>query len=384
MKILELTNGYPTVKAPLQGIFEKDQAFALKDGGEDVLICAVDMRSIRRFRKFGITEFNDGGLPVFRLDFPLGRVGFFIKNQVSWLMFKKAYKKILTKWGKPDIIHAHFVRASGYIAYKAKKAYGVDYVITEHDSSVNNDVINAAERKLLCNIYDNAKACVAVSLSFRKRLTELYNRDFVYIPNVIDIEAFKPLDNCCRQDCINFVSVGNMHDNGKGMDVTIKAFAQATDKCDKIGKLLIIGDGAERNKLENLAKTIGMKDKVIFKGAFPRKNINEVFSQSDVFVLASRSETFGVVYIEAMCAGLPVIATRCGGPEGIFTDNEGLLVDVDSVEQTADAMCYMAENIEKYNSQEIREFCIKNYSPRVVAETLLKIFKSKLNVHSPI
>lgn len=84
-----------------------------------------------------------------------------------------------------------------------------------------------------------------------------------------------------------------------------------------------------------------------------KKKIAEQLSKSDCFVLASQSETFGVAYIEALAMGVPVIATKCGGPEGFVNENNGIMIDVDSESQLIEAMKYMYNNSDKYDREEI-------------------------------
>ena len=102
---------------------------------------------------------------------------------------------------------------------------------------------------------------------------------------------------------------------------------------------------------------------------------------SDCFVLASKSETFGIVYIEAMAKGLPVIATRCGGPEEFVNKDNGLLVDVGDCEALTEAMVYMMNHKDLYNKEMIRQFCLENFSESAIADKIIeeynKVIKNK-------
>ena len=98
-------------------------------------------------------------------------------------------------------------------------------------------------------------------------------------------------------------------------------------------RLIIFGDGPESGALRALCAELGLYSRVSFRGHCPREELAEAYAAADCFVLASRSETFGVAYIEAMAAGLPVIATRCGGPEDFVTEENGILIPVDDEER---------------------------------------------------
>ena len=101
-----------------------------------------------------------------------------------------------------------------------------------------------------------------------------------------------------------------------------------------------------------------------------------------MFVLASRKETFGVVYIEVMMLGLPVIASICGGPEEFVQETDGLLVPVEDVNALADAIKYMFENYQLYDRAKIAEDCKNRFSPEVIARQLTDIFEKVVEEHN--
>ena len=96
--------------------------------------------------------------------------------------------------------------------------------------------------------------------------------------------------------------------------------------------------------------------------------------QCDVFVLPSLYETFGVVLIEALAAGKPVIATRCGGPESIVNDENGLLVAPANSDALGRAMRQMVEAIDRFNKDIIRSDCIARFSRQAVIEQLGRVY----------
>ena len=98
----------------------------------------------------------------------------------------------------------------------------------------------------------------------------------------------------------------------------------------------------------------------------------------DAFVLASRRETFGVVYIEAMAAGLPVIATRCGGPEDFVTEENGILIPVDDAAALTDAMEHMMLHRREYDSASISADIRRKFAPETIAARLTDIYKTVL------
>lgn len=371
MYVLFITMGYPTEKYKGNGIFEFDQAKALKRLGCKIIYAAIDIRSLRRWRKWGFERKSLGGVEIYCINIPLGRVPRWLLDKAYIWGLKYLYKKILKEQGKPDILHAHFT-GLGFAASMLKKETNIPLVITEHSSQLNKPNIEEKLYKKASIAYKNADALIAVSPAFAKRIKEKFNIKTIYVPNIVDTDVFKYSPKL-RHDKFNFVSTGNLIDT-KRMDLTIEAFYRAFYKNDKV-TLTIFGEGPERSKLEKMIKNYKLDNRVILKGMCPRSAIAEQLSNSDCFVLASQSETFGVAYIEALAVGLPVIATKCGGPEAFVNDDNGLLIPVDDIDALTDAMQYMYVNIRKYSGEEISKVTKSLFSPENVANKLVQVYK---------
>lgn len=374
MNILVVSNGYPTAKYPLYGIFELDQARALADAGHHVIFAAVDMRSIRRWRKWGYGFFEKDGMEIGTINVPVGAVPWKLKGFVGNLAFRSLYRRISKKYGRPDLIHAHFSECALNVVETCKRE-NIPYVVTEHSSAVNRDDLNGAEIARIRYVYQNASAVVAVSRALAKRIEYYSGVKAVVIPNIIDFSVFsaerKPHEG------FRFVSAGCLNTR-KGFDVLLAAFRKCTVSGMK-AELLIMGDGPERKPLENLVKEFGMTQQVRFFGEYARSQFAEELSRSDTFVLASRSETFGVVYAEAMAGGLPVIATRCGGPEDFVDESSGLLVNVDDIDALAEAMMVMYKGSSSYNGAEISRCAKERFSGDHIAGELTKVFRKAVH-----
>ena len=144
------------------------------------------------------------------------------------------------------------------------------------------------------------------------------------------------------------------------MDLTIEAFIDAFKGSDKVF-LTIFGEGPERQKLEELVRINKMEKQIKLMGMQSRKVIADYLKECDCFVLASQTETFGVVYIEAMASGLPVIATKCGGPESFVNEENGVLIPVDNKDALVTAMkiCIVV-NINMIKRQ-FQQILLKNF-----------------------
>jgi len=136
---------------------------------------------------------------------------------------------------------------------------------------------------------------------------------------------------------------------------------------DPGSELFIIGDGPERDKISGLADSLGLSKRIHLLGMCNKQQMIEMYQKCDAFVLVSRAETFCVVNIEAMAMGLPVISTRCGGPEYYIDGTNGILLDVDDFEGLVGAMNEIERNIDTYKPEDLREYVRAHYSGEVIA-----------------
>lgn len=370
MYILFITRGYPTNKYKTNGIFEFDQAKALVKQGCKVIYVAVDLRSIRRWRNWGIEKRNIDGVEVYVINIPLGRIPRNILRKFSFLGLKILYKKIILEHGIPDIIHAHFT-GSAYSASKLKDITDIPLVVTEHSSKINKDNIGKNLYKIASKTYEKADTLIAVSPSLAEMINKHFNINPIYIPNIVDLEIFRYENK--KRDCnFNFISTGNLIDT-KRMDLTIEAFYKAFKNNPRV-TLTIFGQGPKRKMLEKLINKYNLGSQTKLMGLCSRERIAEQLKKSDCFVLASQSETFGVAYIEALAMGVPVIATKCGGPEEFVNDSNGLMIDIDSKEQLVEAMKYMYNNIDRYERKNIAMEIVEKFSPEAVANKIIGIY----------
>lgn len=363
--ILVLSDG-AMLNGTLNGIFAIDQTKALHKAGFNVIYASLDMRSIRHKRKWGISVFERDGIKIYNISAPVGRVPSRVMAFFENRCFNKLFARIIKENGYPRIVHAHFARGKNYLC-KIKEKFGIEYIVTEHDTAVESDMISEYERKNLQQIYASAAIRIAVSEAFAERLQSLYGLSFNVVYNVLDMSAFSNVERK-KHDGFNFVSVGNLLDR-KGFVTLLEAFCQI----DSNAKLYIIGSGPMEKTLRMMINEKKLENKVFLLGKKARNEIAEFLSNADCFVLASQKETFGVVYIEAMACGVPVIATRCGGPEGFVNEQNGMLVDVDDVGGLRDAMTHMMSNIEKFDAEYIREFCMDNFSDRAFSDKIARL-----------
>lgn len=375
IRILFLTEVYPDGQGFLGGIFIHNQAVALQKAGCDVAVMFLDFRSVKTKRTMRKHSYVFDGITVYSMSLPCGPI-YPVINMLSNRMAISLYEYAVNSFGKPDLIYAHFGDA-GINAYALKRKYGIPYVIMEHDSGLltgSADEIGKRKRQG----YEHASSVLAVGCALKNKLQKYTVNEVHVVPNIVPEYMFEgKFDKNISSSDFLFISIGNLIKR-KSFDLTIKGFAEVAKEKDAI-KLFIVGEGPEKESLRNLARELGVEKKIKFCGRMDNRQVANLMRTCDCFVLPSKFETFGVVYVEAMACGLPVIATRCGGPEDFVHDDNGIMIDVDDCEALQYAMSAMIANRKKYHANVLRERVRRKYSAEVVAAELLEIFEGCLN-----
>ena len=143
--------------------------------------------------------------------------------------------------------------------------------------------------------------------------------------------------------------------------------------------LCIIGNGSEYQNLQDLINNVLLQEKIHLLGYKSPEEISNLLSDSDCYVLSSKSETFCIACIEAMAKGLPVIATDCGGPKEYINEETGVFVPIDDEDALANAMDRMVLDGKKYNKGRIRNYCREHFSEDVIVEQLSRIYHETIS-----
>lgn len=370
MYVLIVSRGYPSEKYKMNGIFEFDQAKALTSIGIKVIFAVVDLRSIRRRRRFGLESFIMDGVQVEAINIPCGKVPNKILYSIGELGLRILFSIIKRKYGKPFVVHAHFTQI-GYIVTRLFRNNNIPIVVTEHSSLIHKKNIDSKLSKIAKFTYENSSKVIAVSNSLSYSISQQFNIQSEVIPNIVNTNLFT-YKTPKYKNSYDITSTGSLI-KSKGMDLLIEAFNKAFNKNLNI-HLHIFGEGVERNRLERKISEYNLDKNVHLMGLQPRHIIAEKLQNSDCFVLASQSETFGVAYIEALAAGVPVVATKCGGPEDFINASNGILVEKDDLESLSNALFDIYTNKVKYNRKSISEETKKQFSQLTIAEKLKETY----------
>jgi glycosyltransferase involved in cell wall biosynthesis len=395
MNILIIPSWYPTDKNPINGIFTKEQAMAIAEENKNIVNVIVAKRdngyleiSLRKPYKIPISVFKyltskiedrqvtDNFYEFFTPTLTWSkRLPFDGVNRI-YVSIRKTVERVLDKFGKIDIIHAQVSYPAGFIAYKISKEFNIPYVLTEHMSPFPFKFLLKANKPIdeIITAFQNAKRTIAVSSFLRNRIRSFGLSCTDVVPNLVDEARFYPSEK--KNKKFTFLTVCFMTDQ-KGIDILLYAISKLDKSFISKTQFIIGGDGLKLDEYKNLAKKLGLSN-VYFIGRVNRNEAPRIFSSSHVYVMPSRHETFGVVYAEAIASGLPVIATRCGGPEDIVNESNGILIDVDDIDGLGNAISYMFENYYKYDPNKIREDFEKRFSKKAVVSQLMKIYNEVL------
>lgn len=374
-RVIVIGNGLP-VGDNLTGIFQFDQAKALSQNGESVVYFGLDFRSLLRRRKLGYSSGNYQGVEWHLLALPLGRIpsrlfDFIGRRALLWLYDRVFSGKTRTA---PNIIHAHFTEMGVYASYLSSKR-GIPYVITEHSSDVNKIKFPRSLIRRCLIAYRGASSIITVSDGLARSINSKFGFYTVTIPNIIDVSTFS---KCRPQSHLGFNIVTTaLFSDRKRIDQLILSIYRLREELPNI-TLHIIGDGEIKGKLTTLVQECNLSERVVFHGKLNREQTVPIYELCDCFALVSARETFGVVYVEAIASGLPVIATICGGPEDFITNDNGLLVEVDNARQLDAAIRYMYEHASLFNKRKMLEWVNNTYSPRSVALKIIKVYTEVL------
>ena len=382
--VLIIPSWYYTSDNPVHGSFFRDQSIAVHRQGVKTGVVYTELRTLQGTspsewfgRRYQIVEEDDDGVPTLRVigwRIPLAKK----TTRAFWVnLTQRLIQHYVRRHGVPDLIHAHCVHQAGVAAMEAKRSWRIPFVVTEHFSGyargiVTNEMLVQARAVLF-----DADRIIAVSRKLAGDVRPYAGgRDIQIIPNVVDTGFFTLPAEPRRTEPFTFLFVGFLTPN-KRVDVLLRAFVSLA-KSNEALRLEIAGDGDHRPTLEALASELGIERRVNFLGLLDREGVRDAMWRANALVSASQIETFGVVLVEAMATGLPVIITRCGGPEEIVTDSVGRLVSPDDPTELQKTMMDVVSNYRHWleAAPAIRTYAGSTFGEQTVGAKLIEMYNS--------
>lgn len=283
-----------------------------------------------------------------------------------------------------DLIHAHFVYPDGAAAAKLARRYGTPLVITDHAPWLPWMREYPNVRRQALEALGAAALHFSVGSSLRQTVVDVAGEQekLRIVPNGVDIDIFSPGAAPVRKTGDRLIYVGRLH-HTKGTDVLLRAMRRLADTRPSLRLTLVGGNlgflayKRQEAAMRDLALSLNLGPHLEFVGELPPEQVAERIRASDVLVLPSRRETFGTVLLEALACGVPVVATKCGGPEDFIDDSVGRFAPVEDPEALAAAITDVLEHRESFDPLALRQFA-SAYSWRKIADATHRLYEEAL------
>ena len=297
----------------------------------------------------------------------------------------------VTKFEQLDILHAHYAIPHATSAYLAKQILGNDklkIVTTLHGTDITLVGLEPSYLPVMKFSIERSDGVTAVSRFLREKTLTSYNieKDIHVIPNFVDTRKYQRIDseNIRKSFAPNgekvLIHVSNFRAVKRVLDV-VRIFNLVRQKIP--AKLLLVGDGPDRSSCEQLARELGVMEDVKFLG----KQIELVclLSASDLFLIPSQSESFGLSALEAMACEIPVIASSVGGlPELVQHGETGYIAEIGDIDRMAKYAVDLLKNDAKYKlfSQACRKRAVQSFDSTKVIDMYEDYYEQVLSTQT--
>lgn len=384
MKLLWLASWYPDEYEPTNGDFVQRHAKAVAQ------LMAVDVIHVAQTGKdFGslskVVLNNENNLHEFIHYFSFTKTGIVWLDKIRYnKTYLRYYKNILHQYikekGKPDLIHVHVPMKAGIIALNFSKQFSIPYIVSEHSSlylKIAKDNFHSRSfyfRYYTKKILQHAALVTNVSAAIASVLQQMFDLKTVrIIPNVVDTSYFNfKLKE--KNKVFRWLHVSTQLPL-KNVDKIIEAFKNiSTIRND--WELIIVGP--INKKYEMLAEQLNLQAKIKFTGEISYKEVATEMQKADVFVMFSKHENFPCVIIEALCCGLPVVASNVGGIAEVVNETNGILIEANNTNELQSAIISVMNNINQYNAEKISAEAISKYNYYMIAQQFISVYKEVL------
>lgn len=267
--------------------------------------------------------------------------------------------------GRPDAFFHHGIFDFCYLTAALSEHFDIPYWFMEHSAFVDEGTLksrNAFESESdLRDFVIGASRRFAVTGAYARRFSRMFDVPFEFAPNVLSSDFFAKSPELRSHPPFTFLNVGILEPH-KNQALLLEAFAAAF-RDDGDVRLTIAGDGRLGPELAAKAEALGIAGQTRFPGFVNRQELRRLLDSSHVFVLSSKLETFGVVLIEAMARGLPVVAPDIDGPRELINGDNGILFRADDAARLAEQMILIKETYFEYNPSRIASAAAEIYGP---------------------
>ena len=358
LHVLVIATWYPHGGDKLIGIYHKQFCKALAEQGVKVNMLHVDAKPISfapryPFVKKAYRVKEEGYDTHFRLMLNRRRFSEKWQQEAYVKTLRKLYKAYEAEHGKPDILHAQVMIPAGHAVCVLGKELGIPVIITEHASYFKR-FFTGWHIPYMNYVKENAAKITCVGKHMVSYLEQEKGISAQVLPNIVELSTFDRPRQEKRDQTLRIVTVCALR-HGKNIRKGLQALAKLRDE----GKLtdfkyIVVGDGYLLDGYKENAKELGLTEQVEFVGRKSHEEIAQILSGADIMLVTSNTETFCIPAIEAAAAGVPVVSTKCGGPEGFLTPEASELCEVDDTDSMAAAIWRMVERLPQLSEEQVR------------------------------
>ncbi len=295
----------------------------------------------------------------------------------------------MAKLHEIELVHVHYAIPHAYAGYMAKQMLAeegiyIPMVTTLHGTDITLVGNHPFYKPAVTFSINNSDAVTSVSQSLKDDTLRLFDikKEIHVVPNFIDTKKYdNPYSECQREliateDEKIITHISNIR-KVKRVDDVIEIFDRIQQKMP--AKLVIVGDGPEKKSLEKLCKKKGLTEKVLFVGN--SHEVDKILCFSDLFILPSEHESFGLVALEAMACGVPVISSNAGGLSEVNIHGEsGYLSDVGDVDEMSENAIKILEDPEMHLKFKRKAKLIsKKFETKAIVPMYEEIYENALN-----
>jgi len=401
MKIL-MPNHFP-LQGSGSGIYTLNVALELLRAGHEVMVIVPDHQPVDEYPfitktilfsngdEQNLSSQLDFNFPCFTTH-PRSTTTFYELTDLEMDTYLQAWRQhvnaVVSEF-QPDVIHAHHVWVTPYIAYET----GLPYIISCHGTDLMGYKNGPRYRDIALTGAQNADSIIAISRQVQSEAMETYQLSKDKVPliwNGFGTDHFKILPDATKETVLNefglsggdkpLVSFVGKFTDFKGIDVLLKAAAIYEKHLSGV-QTVLVGHGGLWDEMHALQKKLGLKG-IHFLGHQPQDKVARIYNAADISIVPSRIEPFGLVAVEALACGTPVMATNAGGLPDFINDDVGGLVPVDDPDSLAQAIISEIENNTKQSKGiYANQYAYKNFTWKKQVDKMITLYQKAIDAN---
>lgn len=378
MNVLVIPSWYPNGTDKLMGIYHKEFTEALIKNNISANMLYIDRQRLNApfkylfMKKHELIHEEHYDVHITKM-LDIHKISFNLEIKKYTRVLEASFLKYLKNNPKPDIIHAMVTIPAGYAACVIGKKYNIPVVVTEHASYFKR-FFTGKNKKYGEYVLENSYFST-VSNYMAEEIKEISNIKCDVLPNLVETADFKAERKKIKD--LKLITVAALR-QGKRVDDIFEALKIITENYHaKNVSLTVIGDGFLEDYYKRRCSELNMDKYVSFVGRKNKYEIAELLKSHNLYVISSDKETFCISGIEALASGIPIVSTKCLGPEEYINEEVGKLIEVGNPEDMAKSIMEVYPNMDNYQISKLREVA-DQYSSKNIIKKATKIYKSLL------